>query len=167
MNQVKEQVKEQVQEQVQGQARIYRETLSKERPAFLKMVISAIVPFVMVYGIYILFNGALSPGGGFSGGAILGVSLVLASVALGPKAVRRFFPYKTLSIFRVVAFVSYILLLLFSFILYNTGLPSMLPPGTPGNIFSAGIILPLNICVGIIKTCTIYALYALFSEGEV
>ncbi|MDR2167520.1 MAG: MnhB domain-containing protein [Clostridiales bacterium] len=149
------------------QAKIYRDNLSKERPIFLKQVIGALVPFVMVYGIYILFNGALSPGGGFSGGAILGVSLVLASVAYGPKAVRKFFPYKTLSIFRVVAFSAYVILLAYAFIMYNQDLYTIFRPGNPESLFGAGMILPLNLSVGIIKTCTIYALYALFADGEV
>jgi len=150
--------------------KIHRETLSKERPDFLKQVIGVLVPFVMVYGIYILFNGTVSPGGGFSGGAILGVSLVLTSVGFGPKKVRKFFPYKTIAKFRVVAFVTFILLLLFGFFMYNQGLGEELmrifPTGTPGNIFSGGMILPLNLSIGIVKVCTIYSLYALFAEGE-
>jgi len=148
------------------QGKIYRDSLSKERPLFLKTVIGALVPFVMVYGIYILFNGTTSPGGGFSGGAILGVSIVLTAVGFGPKKVFGFFPYKTIARLRVIAFVTYILLLLYAFIMYNQGLSTIFPLGTAGNIFSGGMILPLNLSIGIVKVCTIYSLYGLFAEGE-
>ena len=39
--------------------------------------------------------------------------------------------------------------------------------GTPGAILSSGLILVLNICVGFIVTCTMYAFYAVFRKGEV
>ena len=40
------------------------------------------------------------------------------------------------------------------------------PKGTPGAILSGGLILPLNLCVGIIVACTMYTFYSLFLEGE-
>jgi multicomponent Na+:H+ antiporter subunit B len=39
--------------------------------------------------------------------------------------------------------------------------------GTPGAILSAGFILPLNICVGLIVMCTMYAFYTLFRKGGI
>ena len=40
-----------------------------------------------------------------------------------------------------------------------------IPLGTPGAILSSGFILPLNICVGLIVMCTMYAFYTLFRKG--
>ena len=40
------------------------------------------------------------------------------------------------------------------------------PKGTPGELLSGGLILPLNICVGIIVACTMYTFYTLFLSGE-
>ncbi|HED24017.1 MAG TPA: sodium:proton antiporter, partial [Firmicutes bacterium] len=45
-----------------------------------------VVPFIQLYGIYIIFHGHLSPGGGFSGGAIFGASLVLIAVSFNLEA---------------------------------------------------------------------------------
>ena len=42
---------------------------------------------------------------------------------------------------------------------------SGIPLGTPGAILSSGFILPLNICVGLIVMCTMYAFYTLFRKG--
>ena len=39
-------------------------------------VVKLLIPVIMIFGVYILFNGHLSPGGGFSGGAILGAGFI-------------------------------------------------------------------------------------------
>ena len=39
--------------------------------------------------------------------------------------------------------------------------------GRPGNIFSAGLILPLDICVGLVVAGTMYCFYSLFRKGGV
>lgn len=145
-----------------------------KQPTILRLIVSLVVPFIMVFGIYIIFNGHLSPGGGFSGGAILGAGLSLYAAAFGIQRVRRFFNFKTFSVLSCVALLFYALVKGVSFFTgaaeaaHHVGQrSSLLPLGTPGNIFSGGLILPLNICVGIVVACTIYGLYALFSEGEV
>ena len=45
------------------------------------------------------------------------------------------------------------------------GLPSGIPLGTPGAILSSGLIMPLNIAVGMVVACTMYVFYALFRKG--
>ena len=51
-------------------------------------------PAIMIFGIYILVNGHLSPGGGFSGGAIMGAGLILHVNALDIKRHRSFLSKK-------------------------------------------------------------------------
>ena len=47
-----------------------------------------VVPFLLVFALYVMFNGHLSPGGGFSGGAILGGALILSEVAFGSQTMQ-------------------------------------------------------------------------------
>ena len=42
-----------------------------------------LIPVILVFGIYILLNGHLSPGGGFSGGSILAAGLMLFAMVWG------------------------------------------------------------------------------------
>ena len=42
-----------------------------------------LVPFTLVYGVYVLTHGELSPGGGFQAGALLAVGIVLARLIQG------------------------------------------------------------------------------------
>jgi len=138
-----------------------------QQPLILRIVTMMTVPFILVYGAYIILNGHLSPGGGFSGGTILGAGLTLWAIAFGAEKVRKIFNFKTYTLFCFSALLFYALVKGYSFFMGASGLSTGIPLGTPGNILSAGLILPLNICVGIVVACTVYSLYALFSEGEV
>ena len=46
------------------------------------------------------------------------------------------------------------------------GIPSIVPLGTLGAILSSGLILPINLLVGLEVACTMYAFYALFRKGS-
>ena len=69
----------------------------------LRLVCAVIIPCVLLYGIYIILNGQNSPGGGFSGGAVLGAGLILFSTAFGFDKVDRLF---SLKVSNIVTFVS-------------------------------------------------------------
>ena len=56
---------------------------------------------------------------------------------------------------------------LFHFLSEANGANGLIPAGTPGRIFSAGLMLPLNVCVGVVVSCTMYALYSLFRRGRI
>ena len=43
---------------------------------------------IILYGIYVILNGHLSPGGGFSGGSIIGAGLILYAAAYGVDKMR-------------------------------------------------------------------------------
>lgn len=51
--------------------------------SILHVVSRYIIPVMQVYGLYIIFHGHDSPGGGFAGGMVLGVGLVLYSLIFG------------------------------------------------------------------------------------
>ena len=125
-----------------------------------------LVPIVLLFGIYVVLNGHLSPGGGFSGGAIMGAGLILYVTAFGFAKIRRFFTYKLYQYVCLVALLTYACSKCYSFYTGANHIPSIIPLGTPGAIFSSGLILVLNICVGFIVTCTMYCFYAVFRKGE-
>ena len=133
--------------------------------SILQRVTFLLFPIIVIYGIYVILNGHISPGGGFSGGAIIGAGLILYANAFGFARLNRFFTEK---IYKWVSFVSlafYCLAKSYSFFTGANHLESGIPLGTPGAILSAGLILPLNICVGMVVACTMYAFYTLFRKG--
>lgn len=124
-----------------------------------------LVPLILLFGIYIVLNGHLSPGGGFSGGAVIGSGLILYLNAFGFKKTEKFFNEKTYRRITVSALTFYCLAKSYSFFTGANHLESGIPLGTPGDIISSGLILPLNICVGLVVACTMYAFYTLFRKG--
>ncbi len=133
--------------------------------AILQKVAMLLVPIIILFGIYVILNGHLSPGGGFSGGAIIGAGLILYLNAFGFEKTERFFNekvYKTV-IFSGLAF--YALAKCYAFFCGANGLDSHISKGIPGHILSAGLILPLDIAVGCVVACTMYAFYAMFRKG--
>ena len=132
----------------------------------LQKTATILVPIVLLLGVYVVLNGHLSPGGGFSGGAIMGAGLILYVTAFGFAKMRRFFTYKTYQRVVLVALLTYALSKCYSFYTGANHIESVIPLGTPGAILSSGLILVLNICVGFIVTCTMYCFYAVFRKGE-
>lgn len=124
-----------------------------------------LVPLIIIFGIYVILNGHISPGGGFSGGAIIGAGLILYVTAFGFEKTRRFMNEKVVKVLTVAALLFYCAAKSYSFFTGANDLHSFITPGTPGNILSAGLIVYLNICVGIVVACTMYTFYALFRRG--
>jgi len=125
-----------------------------------------LLPMIMVYGIYVVLNGHLSPGGGFSGGAVLGGGLILASNMFGQKKMTKVLNANVTTGMSVACLLAYASMKGYSFFTGANHIGWEIPKGTPGDILSAGFILPLNICVGIIVACTMFSFYSLFSQVE-
>ena len=132
----------------------------------LRSAARILTPLTLVFGLYIIFNGHLSPGGGFSGGAILGAGLILYQNAFGYEKTERFFTYKTFRWVSVCALLLYSTAKGYHFFTGANHMENGISPGVAGNILSAGLLLPLNIAVGCVVACTMYALYTMFRKGE-
>ena len=125
-----------------------------------------LTPLVLVFGLYIIANGHLSPGGGFSGGAILGAGLILYQNAFGYRKTERFFTYRTFKWVSLASLLFYSLAKGYHFFTGANHLENGISPGTAGNILSGGLLLPLNFVVGCVVACTMYALYTMFRKGD-
>ncbi len=133
--------------------------------AVLQKIVLLLVPVVMLFGIYVVLNGHISPGGGFSGGAIIGAALMMYLNAYGFEKTEKFFTQKVYTRLSFAALAFYALAKCYAFFCGANGLDSHIPKGIPGAILSAGLILPLDIAVGLVVACTMYGFYALFRKG--
>ena len=131
----------------------------------LQGVAFVLCPVIFIFGIYIILNGHLSPGGGFSGGAVMGSGLILYVAAFGFKKTQRFFDEHIYKIAKITALCMYGLIGTYFYMTGANGMDNHIPLGIPGHILSSGIILPINVCVGLEVACTMYAFYALFRRG--
>lgn len=132
----------------------------------LQAVARILVPPIFIFGIYVILAGHLGPGGGFSGGAVIGAGLILYLNAFGFAKTEKFFSAKTYRIMSFGALACYSIAKSYSFYTGANHIESVIPLGTPGAILSSGLILLLNICVGIVVAGTMYTFYVMFRKGD-
>lgn len=58
----------------------------------LRVVAKALIPFILLFGLYVQFHGDYGPGGGFQAGVILAVGVILYALIFGIDAARRAAP---------------------------------------------------------------------------
>lgn len=125
-----------------------------------------IVPFMILFGVYIIINGHLTPGGGFQGGVILGSCALLVYIVFGTKKrikgssilenISFSNPFKSSQVFlKDISILENIGALIFLFIglsgiIFGGFLFSnFIAKGTPGTITSGGTIPFINIAIGL------------------
>ena len=97
----------------------------------------------------------------------MGASHILWSSAFGYRKVKPVLTEKRVKIITFVSLSFYAIAKGYSFFTGANHLHSVISPGVPGRIISAGLILPLNIAVGCVVTMTMYSFYALFTREEI
>ncbi len=125
-----------------------------------------LLTLIFVFGLYIIFNGNTSPGGGFSGGAVIGAGCILYLNVYGHGAAARFLNVKTVRAATCAALVCYTLFKGYHFLAGFNGLENIFTNGTPGTIFSGGMMLYLNVFVGAVVSMTMYSLFIVFRRGD-
>jgi len=133
----------------------------------LEIVNRLLLPFIQLFGMYILIHGHLSPGGGFSGGAVIGASLILYSLTFRFAKVKHRMDHDTSVFFEAAVALIYVAVgfvgLLFGFnFLTNRG---VFPLGVPGQLWSGGMILVITLALGAKVSGTILSLFQELLEG--
>ncbi len=144
-----------------------RHHVFRQDDAILRGTASISIPVILMMGCVLVINAHLSPGAGFSGGAIISTALILAANAFGFERVHEFFSERTFIVTTSTALTFFAVSVGYTSFTGANQIDSFIPKGTVGNIFSAGLILPLDICTGLIAAGTLYGFYALFSEGDI
>lgn len=73
----------------------------------LKKIILFIIPYIILYAIYIQLNGETSPGGGFQAGVIFASGIIALDLIKGQKETKKFFSTKALCICGVLGVLIY------------------------------------------------------------
>ena len=62
------------------------------RDLVLRVVTKLMIPFVLLFALYVQFHGDFGPGGGFQAGVIIAAAVIFYAVVFGLPAARRFVP---------------------------------------------------------------------------
>lgn len=136
----------------------------------VKTITRMIVPFIQVYGIFIILYGHVSPGGGFSGGAMIGTSLILYTLVFGLKRGKKKFSHRVSEIAEsggILIFIAIGLIGMITVGRFLTNVEAGFPRGEPGALLSAGMIPILMIGIGIKVASTMVTLFHILIEEEI
>ena len=136
----------------------------------IRVVTQKMVPFVFMFGIYIVLNGSSSPGGGFQGGVVMGAAFILFAIGISGREGRLRAPETPLKMIESGGVLLYVVIGLVGILLGYSFLTNKMahfpPQGSSGSILSGGTLLGINIGIGMHVACTVIALFYAFLEYE-
>ena len=144
----------------------------------VRTVANQLMAFVLVFGLYVIMHGHVTPGGGFQGGAIIASGVVMLIVAFGSGQIKKFLRELRLSLvessgallFILIAFAGIGTVFFYNFLVGSRIFGGIPPTGSnPGDVWTGGVIPVMNLAVGLKVTAGLSAAVlalALFSSGE-
>jgi multicomponent Na+:H+ antiporter subunit B len=122
-----------------------------------------LAPTVLV-GLYVVAHGAVSPGGGFQGGAVLATGLHLAYLAGDYRILRRLRPLAVFDVAEAIGAAGFVLIGISAPFVGDPFLTNWLPTGTLGDLASAGTVELFNVAVGMEVASALILLLAKFLD---
>jgi multicomponent Na+:H+ antiporter subunit B len=104
---------------------------------------------VVLFGIYVVTHGHLSPGGGFQGGVVLATGALLVYLSGEYVTLRRVSPENLLDLAESAGAAGYVAIGFLGVAAGATFLANVLPLGQAGTLLSAGAIPLINLAVGL------------------
>ena len=128
----------------------------------VKTVTRLVTGFGLIFGFYVVMYGHITPGGGFAGGVVIGLALILVLLAFGKKAMDELFSeegLKVADVFGALAFLVIALLGYFGGMFFL----NVIPHDEPFRVLTSGGIIPwCNLAIGVkVGACLFGVLVAL------
>ena len=121
----------------------------------------ALTPLILLLGVYVFVNGHLTPGGGFQGGAIIASGMLLLLLADPLKH----FSHQMISVLESLSGLLFVGLGVLGVLLAGGFLDNrLLPVGTLGELFSAGVIPVIYSLIGLKVGAEFSSMLASLSE---
>ena len=124
----------------------------------VKVITRLIVGIILLYGIYIVLHGHISPGGGFAGGVIIALSFVNLMLAYGKDVALKKLPKAAMSFFGSMGAILFLSIALLGF---SGGyfFLNFLSKEEPFRLFSAGTIPLGDIAISLIVGAGLSAIF--------
>lgn len=139
--------------------------MSREQGRGMSLIVQTVarltVGLMLLFGIYILSHGHVSPGGGFSGGVIIALSFVNLMLAYGKEVALKKLPRAVSAFFEELGALLFLSLALLGFVGGYFFL-NFVSKGQPFHLFSAGIIPLYNIAISLKVGAGIFAIFVAF-----
>ncbi|WP_460519061.1 MnhB domain-containing protein [Flindersiella endophytica] len=130
----------------------------------VRLVGLVLLPVTVVAGAYVILHGHVSPGGGFQGGVVLATGLLLLYLAGDYRALEAMRPVPVFEVGEAIGAAGYVVVGLLGLTTGGAFLLNVLPLGRFGSLGSSGIVLALNITVGVEVASAMMLMAAKFLE---
>jgi len=132
----------------------------------VKTITGWVKGFIMLFGIYIVLYGHLTPGGGFAGGVIIAMVFVLLTLAYGKEEALRRFRIGVASELDSVGALMFLVIAILGIAgtlggKFFTNYIAKANPGTPFALFSAGTIPLCNIAIALKVSSSLFLVFIL------
>ena len=119
---------------------------------------------LVLFGIYIVVHGQLTPGGGFQGGVILASALWMVYLVGGPEFARAVDPHRLVEAAEAAGAAGYALIGFSAFFVLAPFLTNWLGLGKVGSVFSGGTVALIDLAVGLEVAASVSILVDAFME---
>jgi len=126
----------------------------------VKTITRLTVGLILLYGIYIVSHGHLSPGGGFAGGVIIALSFIHLMLAFGREVALKKLSQGFASVLESFGAIMFLSIALLGFLGGYFFFNFFLHKGKPFELFSAGIIPLCNIAISLKVGAGLFAIFA-------
>lgn len=114
----------------------------------VKTISRFVAPMVILFGVYLVLHGHLTPGGGFAGGVIIAAGFILLTLAFGKEVSLGILNKSLASILESSGALIFLCVALLGFVGGYFFL-NVIPKGFPFTLLSGGIIPLCNIGIGL------------------
>lgn len=125
----------------------------------VKTVTRLTVGLILLYGIYIILHGHISPGGGFAGGVIIALSFIHLMLAFGREVALKKLSEAKASILESLGAIMFLSIAILGFLGGYFFFNFFLKKGEPFQLFSAGIIPLCNIAICLKVGAGLFAIF--------
>ena len=108
----------------------------------------ALIPVTVLFGIYVITHGQITPGGGFQGGVILATAPLLVYLCAEYDQFRKALPLRLAALSECIGAAAYILIGGLGLTVGGVFLQNVLPLGPNGSVTGGGIVPMIDLGVG-------------------
>ena len=125
--------------------------------------------FILLFGIYIVAYGHLTPGGGFAGGVVVACAFILLTLANGQRSAEKTMPTGIAAELDSVGALSFLAVALLGVVFRGVFFRNFIvtPEGSRFSLFSAGTIPIANLGIGLKVGMSLFLVFGMLSALHV
>ena len=137
-----------------------------EESTIIRTITRKLFPFILLFGLYLVAYGHLTPGGGFQGGVIIGSAIILLSLSQGTSKTEERFKKSILGMMESIGPLIFMIIGFGGIFFGYHFLKDFLPQGKDGSFSGSGFILYLNLAIGLKVGAAMSIIFYSLAGGE-